>query len=51
MEYAELKKQLRGRVQEKMDFAKDFTDAEVEEAGGHDDLSCGNAQAAEEGIV
>ncbi len=31
MEYAELKKQLRGRVQEKMDFARDFTDAEVED--------------------
>ena len=28
MEYAELKKELRNRVQEKMDFVKDFTDAE-----------------------
>ena len=31
MEYAELKKELRNRVQEKMDFVKDFTDAEVED--------------------
>ena len=31
MEYTELKKQLRGKVQEKMDFARDFTDAEVED--------------------
>ncbi len=31
MEYGELKKQLRNRVQEKMDFVKDFSDAEVEE--------------------
>ena len=31
MEYMELKKALRGRVQEKMDFVKDFTDAEVED--------------------
>lgn len=31
MEYAELKKQLRVRVQDKLDFAKDFTDAEVED--------------------
>ncbi|MCI8543763.1 MAG: CpaF family protein [Lachnospiraceae bacterium] len=31
MEYTELKKELRGRVQERMDFVKDFTDAEVED--------------------
>ena len=31
MEYTDLKKELRGKVQEKMDFAKDFTDAEVED--------------------
>ena len=31
MEYGELKKQLRNRVQEKMDFVKDFSDTEVEE--------------------
>lgn len=31
MEYTDLKRELRGRVQEKMDFAKDFTDAEVED--------------------
>ena len=31
MEYTELKKQLRSKVQEKMDFVKDFTDAEVED--------------------
>lgn len=32
MEYAELKKELRGKVQDRMDFLKDFTDAEVEDA-------------------
>jgi len=32
MEYTELKKELRGRVQEMMAFNKDFTDAEVEDA-------------------
>lgn len=32
MEYTELKKALRCRVQEKMDFVKDFTDTEVEDA-------------------
>ena len=31
MEYTELKKELRGKVQERMDFVKDFTDAEVED--------------------
>ena len=31
MEYAELKRELRGKVQERMDFLKDFTDAEVED--------------------
>lgn len=31
MEYTDLKKQLRGKVQEKMDFVKDFTDDEVED--------------------
>ena len=31
MEYTDLKKELRSRVQEKMDFVKDFTDAEVED--------------------
>lgn len=31
MEYAELKKELRSKVQERMDFVKDFTDAEVED--------------------
>ncbi|HBA50336.1 MAG TPA: pilus assembly protein [Lachnospiraceae bacterium] len=31
MEYAELKKELRVRVQDKLDFARDFTDAEVED--------------------
>lgn len=31
MEYAELKKTLRSKVQEKMDFVKDFTDEEVED--------------------
>jgi len=31
VEYTELKRELRSRVQEKIDFAKDFTDAEVEE--------------------
>lgn len=31
MDYAELKRALRGRVQERMDFLKDFTDAEVED--------------------
>ncbi len=32
MEYAEMKKELRNRVQEKMAFNKDYTDAEVEDA-------------------
>ncbi len=32
MEYVELKKELRRKVQERMDYMKDFTDAEVEEA-------------------
>ena len=32
MEYAGLKEELRCRVQERMDFAKDFTDTEVEDA-------------------
>lgn len=32
MEYIELKKELRSKVQERMDFVKDFTDAEVEDA-------------------
>lgn len=31
MEYTELKKQLRSRVQERIDFVKDLTDAEVED--------------------
>lgn len=31
MEYTELKRQLRGRVQERIDFVKDLTDDEVEE--------------------
>mgnify|MGYP003308841303 CR=1 FL=1 len=31
MEYTELKQELRSRVQERIDFVKDFTDAEVEE--------------------
>lgn len=31
MEYTELKKELRVKVQERMDFVKDFTDAEVED--------------------
>lgn len=31
MEYAEMKRRLRHRVQQKMDFGKDFTDAEVED--------------------
>lgn len=31
MEYAELKKQLRRKVQERIDFVKDLTDAEVED--------------------
>ena len=31
MEYAELKRELRGKVQERTDFLKDFTDAEVED--------------------
>ena len=31
MEYTELKKELRSKVQEKMNFVKDFTDAEVED--------------------
>ena len=31
MEYTELKRELRSRVQERMDFVKDFTDAEVED--------------------
>lgn len=31
MEYTELKQELRSRVQEKIDFVKDFTDSEVEE--------------------
>lgn len=31
MEYTDLKKELRGKVQEKMDFVKDFTDDEVED--------------------
>ena len=31
MEYTELKRQLRGRVQERIGFAKDLTDGEVEE--------------------
>lgn len=31
MEYADLKKELRSKVQEKMDFGKDFTDEEVED--------------------
>lgn len=31
MEYTELKKELRNKVQEKMNFVKDFTDAEVED--------------------
>nr|WP_302594283.1 CpaF family protein [uncultured Acetatifactor sp.] len=31
MEYAELKRELRSKVQERMDFLKDFTDAEVED--------------------
>ena len=31
MEYKELKRELRGKVQERMDFVKDFTDAEVED--------------------
>lgn len=31
MEYTELKRELRGKVQEKINFVKDFTDAEVEE--------------------
>ena len=31
MEYGELKKQLRIRVQERMDYFKDMTDAEVED--------------------
>lgn len=31
MEYAELKRELRGKVQERMDFLKDFTDDEVED--------------------
>ena len=31
MEYTDLKRELRNRVQEKMDFVKDFTDAEVED--------------------
>ena len=31
MEYTELKKALRSRVQERMDFVKDFTDMEVED--------------------
>lgn len=31
MEYAELKKELRGKVRERMDFGKDFSDEEVED--------------------
>jgi len=31
MEYAELRKELRRKVQEKMDFVKDYSDAEVED--------------------
>lgn len=31
MEYAELKKALRGKIQERMNFVRDFTDAEVED--------------------
>lgn len=31
MEYTDLKKELRGKVQEKMDFVKDYTDDEVED--------------------
>ena len=31
MEYTELKRELRSRVQERIDFGKEFTDAEVEE--------------------
>lgn len=31
MEYTELKKELREKVQERMDFVRDFTDAEVED--------------------
>lgn len=32
MEYVELKKELRRKIQERMDYMKDYTDAEVEEA-------------------
>lgn len=31
MEYTDIKKELRGKVQERMDFVKDYTDAEVED--------------------
>lgn len=31
MEYTELKKELRNKVQERMNFVKDFTDEEVED--------------------
>lgn len=41
MEYGELKKELRRRVQEKMDFRRDLTDGEVEDTIDEVMLECG----------